>query len=155
MGKLEVAKYGSSSHADCMLHSQDLFEAVQKQLRSSSAQEISSSPSYNKSALKRAVKDISSGKEMRKAVEALVKRIEKHYSLDESDLAGTDDATAMSNEAAALIITVTQSCEKLLVVEVGKWSGLMAQCYAEAAASGVGLEYGPGDVEAAFKKARG
>lgn len=105
--------------------------------------------------MKRAVKDISSGKEMRKAVEALVKRIEKHYSLDESDLAGTDDAMAMSNEAAALIGVVIQSCEKLLVAEVGKWSSLMGQCYAEAAASGVGLEYGPNDVEGAFKKARG
>ena len=128
---------------------------MQKQLRASSAQEISSSPSYNKAALKRAVKDISSGKEMRKAVDALVKRIEKHYSLDESDLAGTDDAAAMSTEAAALISVVIQSCEKLLVAEVSKWSALMGQCYAEAAASGVGLEYGSNDVEVAFKKARG
>jgi hypothetical protein len=116
---------------------------------------VSSNPSYNRSALKRAVKDISSGKEMRKAVDALLKRVEKHYSLDESDLAGTDDAAAMSNEAAALIISVSQSCERLLKAEVAKWSALMAQCYSEAAASGVGLEYGPSDIEVAFKKARG
>lgn len=134
--------------------SQDFFDAVQKQLRTSSPQEISSSPSYNRSQLKRAVKDISSGKDMRKAVDALVKRVEKHYSLDESDLAGTDDALAMSNEAASLIASVTQSCEKILVTEVGKWSKIMGQCYAEAAASGVGLEYGPTEVENAFKKAR-
>jgi hypothetical protein len=84
--------------------------------------------------LKRAVKDISSGKEMRKAVEALVKRIEKHYSLDESDLAGTDDAVAMSNEAAALIGVVRKAfgCRGRQVVQSdgsmlrrsgGQWGG--------------------------------
>lgn len=136
------------------MREQDFFDAVQRQIQTTSAQEVSSNSAYNKSALKRAIKDTSSGKEMRKAIDALVKRIEKHFSLDEMDLAGTEDGAAMNAEAAALVASVTASCERQLVEQVGRWSGIMGQCYAAEAASGVGLEYGPGDVEAAFKKAR-
>jgi hypothetical protein len=116
--------------------------------------EVTSSPAYNKSALKRAVKDISSQKELRKALEALAKRIEKHYSLAD-DPESTDSSAGQGGHlggADVLIGTVWAACERILGDSVKKWQAAMASVYADAAASGVGLEYGPAEVDALFKK---
>ena len=131
----------------------DFFDGVQRQLQTLTPQEVTASPAYNKSALKRAVKDISSQKELRKALEALAKRIEKHYSIVDEDGNELSAATAVQHGGAEIMIsTVWSACERILVDAVKKWQSTMATVYSDAASSGVGLEYGPAEVDSLFKK---
>ncbi|KAJ9110665.1 hypothetical protein QFC19_001494 [Naganishia cerealis] len=132
----------------------DFFDGVHRQLETMTPMEVTSSPAYNKSALKRAVKDISSQRELRKALEALSKRIEKHYSLaDDADPNESSVGQAGHHGGADVLIgTVWTACERILGDSVKKWQAAMASVYTDAAASGVGLEYGPTEVDALFKK---
>ncbi|GHJ89203.1 hypothetical protein NliqN6_5605 [Naganishia liquefaciens] len=133
--------------------SMDFFDGVQRQLQTLTPQEVTASPAYNKSALKRAVKDISSQKELRKALEALAKRIEKHYSIVDEDGNELPAVTAVQHGGAEIMIsTVWSACERILVDAVKKWQSTMATVYSDAASSGVGLEYGPAEVDSLFKK---
>lgn len=136
-----------------MTRLQDFFDGVQRQLETLTPQEVTANPAYNKSALKRAVKDISSQKELRKSLEGLSKRIEKHYSLADEDANDPAMTTAANHQGAeAMIGTVWNACERILGEAVRRWQGIMATVYADAAASGVGLEYGPAEVDSLFKK---
>lgn len=150
LSSLAGARY---SRLTSLARFQDFFEGVQRQLETLTPQEVTASPAYNKSALKRAVKDISSQKELRKSLEALSKRIEKHYSLVDEDLNDPSMANAVNHLGAeAMIATVWNACERILGDAVKRWQGIMATVYADAAASGVGLEYGPAEVDSLFKK---
>jgi hypothetical protein len=132
---------------------QDFFEAVSRQLQSSSPAEVAASPAYNKAALKRIIKEAGSAKDMRKAVDALARRVEKHFSIEETDsmnnkLSGTGSISA---ESAALIRVVWTACGNTLSGDVSAWQDLIAKCHPD---SGQVLEYSAADVDAAFKKAK-
>lgn len=134
---------------------QDFFDAVNRQLQASSPSDVAANPAYNRAALKRVVKDAGSIRDLRKSVEALAKRVEKHFSIEDGESSGNVLSaltnTEISAESAALIGVVWTACSNTLSREVAVWLELIAKCYAD---SGQTLEYTSTDVEATFKKAR-
>jgi len=90
--------------------------------------------------LKKVLKD-NDAKDMRKAVDAIAKRVDKQFAEEDA----TDPATA------ALIQTVWKEVTAELKRETARAQELIGRSYAD---SNLGLEFGPGDVEAAFKRAK-
>ncbi|KIJ46415.1 hypothetical protein M422DRAFT_140811, partial [Sphaerobolus stellatus SS14] len=73
----------------------DYFDGVERLLKTTAPSEISNNSSYNKSALKRVVKEYNA-KDMRRHVDALFKRVEKHFADSNEDLGGSS-ATLVKN----------------------------------------------------------
>lgn len=96
--------------------------------------------SYNKSALKKVLKE-HTAKDMRKAVDALSKRVEKHFTID--------DDTASPQESAEMINAVWRACGSQLASDTEKEQGLIVKCFAD---TGLALDYSKADVEGAFKR---
>ncbi len=140
-----------------MVSIQDFFDSVNRQLQASAPSDVAASPTYSKAALKRVIKEAGSLKDLRKAVDALAKRVEKHFSIEEGESSGnalsalTSGTAPISADSAALIGVVWTACTKALLREVSMWQEVIAKCYAD---SGQALEYSSTDVEATFKKAR-
>ncbi|ODN76094.1 hypothetical protein L202_06031 [Cryptococcus amylolentus CBS 6039] len=122
----------------------DFFDGVERLLKSTPANEVSLHQSYNRSALKKVLKE-HGAKDMRKAVETMSRRVDKHFS-DE------DDPVASSAANAVLIGAVWKEVTKELAKDVLKAQGIVARSYAE---SGLGLEFSSADVEATCKKMKG
>ncbi|KAF8498012.1 exocyst complex component Sec3-domain-containing protein [Gautieria morchelliformis] len=119
----------------------DYFDGVERLLKSSSPSGVSSNSSYNKSSLKRVVKEYNA-KDMRRHVDALFKRVEKHYADPGEEHAGNN---------ANLFKGVWTACEQEVVKSTERFSRLIAQCYKE---TGVSLEYTTQEVEASFRRHR-
>lgn len=84
---------------------------------------------------------------MKKAVDALSKRVDKHFSEEDSaSTGGSDPATAV------LIQAVWGELTKDLKKEVARDDKMIRDSYKE---GGLDLEFGAGDVDAACKRARG
>ncbi|EGG06336.1 uncharacterized protein MELLADRAFT_87296 [Melampsora larici-populina 98AG31] len=112
----------------------DFFEGIQQLLRTTSPSEISMHSQYTKSALKRAISSFDK-KDLKKSIEALAKRVEKHF----NDLANP----------SAVMNTVWSACEAELRKWIEEWNGVILKCY------GIethGLEIGVEDVKASFLK---
>ncbi|KAF8578441.1 hypothetical protein K439DRAFT_1638802 [Ramaria rubella] len=119
----------------------DYFDGVDRLLQTTSVSEISNNSTYNKSALKRVLKEYNA-KDVRRHIDALFKRVEKHYA---------DPGEEHAGNSAALLKDVWSACEQEMVKLTEKFVRLLGQCYKE---TGVVLEFGVQDVEAAFKKHR-
>jgi exocyst complex component 1 len=102
---------------------------------------VSSNSSYNKSSLKRVVKEYNA-KDIRRHIDALFKRVEKHYA---------DPGEEHAGNIANLFKGVWTACEQEVVKSTERFSRLIAQCYKE---TGVSLEYTPQEVEASFRRHR-
>ncbi|ORX34673.1 exocyst complex component Sec3-domain-containing protein [Kockovaella imperatae] len=124
----------------------EFFDGVDRQLKSTPASEVSMHNAYNKSALKKALKDSGSSKDLRKSIEALSKRVDKHFADDDSAGSSHSDASTQS-----LIQAVWKEITAGLVTEVNRASRIIKSSYGD---SGQGLEYGPGDVEAICKRSK-
>ncbi|KAG8905579.1 hypothetical protein FRB99_008637 [Tulasnella sp. 403] len=124
----------------------DFFDGVDRLLQAITPAEVANSNAYNRSALKRVVKDFNS-KDVRKNIEGLFKRVEKHFD-DEGDMV---NAATMKVVNGTVMETVWRACEEQLVKETQRFIRLIGQCYAD---SGVMLEYSVMDVEGAFKRHR-
>ncbi|EGG07394.1 uncharacterized protein MELLADRAFT_85837 [Melampsora larici-populina 98AG31] len=112
----------------------DFFEGIQQLLRTTSPSEISMHSQYTKSALKRAISSFDK-KDLKKSIEALAKRVEKHF----NDLANP----------SAVMNTVWSACEAELRKWIEEWNGVILKCY------GIethGLDIGVEDVKASFLK---
>ena len=94
--------------------------------------------------MKRVVKEYNS-KDIKKHVDALFKRVEKHFT-DEN--AGESTVTARAGVALAGVWKV---CEEEVMRITDLFSKRISQCYSDA---GVSLEYSRSDVEIAFKRHR-
>lgn len=147
-GRLMVSLVPSHSIAHFRVifsdETQDFFDGIEKQLRTTPANEVSLHGSYSKSTLKKVLKDFSA-KDMRKAVETISKRVDKHL-IDDTDAAAASDPAL-----AALVLAVWREVSGGLKSEITRDEGLIKACYAD---SGVSMDFGPGDVDAACKKAR-
>jgi exocyst complex component 1 len=110
-------------------------------LQATSPSEVSNNSSYSKSSLKRIVKEYNV-KDVRRHVDALFKRVEKHYAEPGEEHAGNP---------ANLLKGVWSACEQELVKSTERFSRLIAQCYKE---TGVTLEFTVQDVEASFRRHR-
>jgi len=123
---------------------QDFFDGVDRVLQNTPPTEVSLHPSASKSALKKLLKDYTA-KDMRKAVEAMAKRVDKQFSHDD------DTSTAPDPVSVEVINTVWKAITLELKKETGRAQDLIGRCYSD---SNLGIEYGPGDVEAACKRAK-
>lgn len=119
-------------------------------LKTTAPTEIASNSSYSKSAVKKVVKDYTS-KDVRKIIDALFKRVEKHFD-EASEKATTEQASSTTGIApGTVMVGVWKACEEELLRMTDYFAKRIGQCYANA---GVTLEYTPSDVEAAFKRHR-
>ncbi|KAL1748585.1 exocyst complex component Sec3-domain-containing protein [Schizophyllum fasciatum] len=125
----------------------DFFEGVERNLKTTAPAQISNMPGYGKSALKKVVKEYDA-KDIRKHVDALFKRVEKHF--DEAS-EKTMAAETGGIPPGTVMVGVWKACEEELLRITELFNKRIAQCYAE---SGVSLEYTTADVEAAFRRHR-
>lgn len=110
-------------------------------LKTTAPTEVSKNSSYNRSSLKRVVKEYDS-KDVRKHVDALFKRVEKHFT----------DADAPEGATNSKVLSgVWKACEEELVHMTDLFLMRLNQCYKD---TGVSLEYSRSDIEAAFKRHR-
>ena len=117
---------------------------MERLLKTTAPSEVPSNSSYSEKALKRVVKEYNS-KDVRKHIDALFKRVEKHF----TDAEGPDASAAPGSKANGVLSGVWKACEDELLRVTETFGKRMAQCYAD---SGVSLEYSKADVEAAFKR---
>lgn len=124
---------------------QDYFEGVDRLLSTTAPSEVSSNSSYSKSSLKKVVKEYNS-KDVRKHVDALFRRIEKHFT-EASEKAVDEKSGAIP--PGGVLVGVWRACQDELLRLTESFSSRIAQCYGD---TGITLEYGPSDIEAAFKR---
>ena len=119
-------------------------------LKSTAPSEIAKNSSYNRSALKRVVKEYNS-KDIKKHVDALFKRVEKHFT-EASEKTTTQEVSSSTGIApGTVMVGVWKACEEELLRITEVFAKRIAQCYAS---TGVTLEYTAADVESAFKRHR-
>lgn len=118
----------------------DFFDGVDRLLQSTPANEVSLHHSYSRSALKKVLKD-HGAKDMRKAVETMSRRVDKHFADDE------EPSTSTAN--MALIGMVWKELTQEFAKETLRAQRIVAKSYVD---SGLGLEFSAADVEATCKK---
>jgi hypothetical protein len=139
---LSVRRGARSDCAAC----QDYFDGVERLLKTTAPTEVANNSSYSRSALKKIVREFDA-KDVRKHVDALSKRVEKHF-------ADADDRAAEGAGGIApgtVMVGVWKACEEEMLRITDVFNRRIAQCYTNA---GVSLEYSAADVEAAFKRHR-
>ncbi|KAJ8083824.1 hypothetical protein AAF712_000742 [Marasmius tenuissimus] len=123
----------------------DFFEGVERILKNSAPSEVSTNSSYNRSALKKVVKEYNA-KDIRKQVDSLFKRVEKHFT-EASEKATTEESGGIA--PGTVLVGVWKGCEEELLRITDLFNKRITQCYAEA---GISLEYTTADVESAFRR---
>jgi len=117
---------------------------VERLLKTTAASEVSSNSNYNRSALKKVVKEYNA-KDVRKHVDSLFKRVEKHFT--EASEKTTEEGRGIL--PGTVMVGVWKACQDELLRITELFSKRITQCYSD---TGVTLEYGTGDVEAAFRR---
>ncbi|KAK0464997.1 exocyst complex component Sec3-domain-containing protein [Desarmillaria tabescens] len=125
----------------------DYFEGVERLLKTTAPSEIATNSSYNRSALKKVVKEYSA-KDIRKHIDALFKRVEKHFT-EASEKTTTEESGGIA--PGTVMVGVWKACEEELLRITELFSKRISQCYPD---SGVSLDYTSVDVEAAFRRHR-
>ncbi|KAK4704899.1 exocyst complex component 1, partial [Phenoliferia sp. Uapishka_3] len=121
-------------------HNQDFFHGLEQLLRTTPPTEVSLHGAYTKSALKRTISDLRA-KDLRKAIDALYKRVDKHFG----------DVLNPSAEHSAVIKEVWKACEVEVQRLTSAWKSLMERCYPD---EKVGFEFSRDDVHDYYLKAR-
>jgi hypothetical protein len=127
-------------------YSQDYFDGLEQLLKTTAPSEVSRNGSYSRSALKKVVKEYDA-KDVRKHVDALFKRVEKHFT--EASEVTTGESSGIT--PGTVLVGVWKACEEELLRITEIFAKRITQCYANA---GVSLEYSVGDLEAAFRRNR-
>jgi len=113
-------------------------------MKDSNASEITSNGNSSKASLRKIVKEYNS-KDMRKYVDILSKRVEKHFTDGEKGLPDEGNGTTSSK----VLLDVWKACEEEFVKLTETWSSRISQWYSD---SGIALEFTRTDVEAAFRR---
>ncbi len=116
---------------------QDYFDGVDRLLQTTAPSQISNNSNYNKAALRKVLKEYD-GKDIKRLVDALYKRVEKYFNETES-----------SSAAGTALGAVWKACEDETMAATERFTKLISQCYA---GSSLTLEYTILDVKAAFKR---
>lgn len=145
--KIIVSHRTFASMTELELDPQDYFEGIERLLKSTLPTEVSSNGNYNKSALKKVVKEYNA-KDIRKIVDALFKRVEKHFT-EASEKTTTEESGGIA--PGTVLVGVWKACEEELLRITELFLKRISQCYGD---SGVTLEYTASDIEAAFKRQR-
>ncbi|KAH7885936.1 exocyst complex component Sec3-domain-containing protein [Phlebopus sp. FC_14] len=124
----------------------EFFDGLERLLKTTAPSEVQKNSSYNKSSLKKILKEFD-GKDTRKHIDVLFRRVEKHFT--EAEEKTTRESSGIA--PGTVMVGVWKACEEELQRMTEGFSMRISQCYAE---SGLSLEYSSGDVEAAFKRHR-
>ncbi|SPO21773.1 related to Exocyst complex component Sec3 [Ustilago trichophora] len=130
----------------------DFGDGIDSLLRSTPATEVSLHSAYSKSSFKKLVKDFTA-KDTRKAVEALSKRVAKHFDDDDVPTLTTTGAAqaASSGEGeqgeVEVLSRVWSSCEEGYMREFERVNRIGKECYPDV---GVSLELGPNELRRLF-----
>ena len=123
---------------------------MERLLKTTAPTEVASNSSYSKSSVRKVIKEYNA-KDLQKIVNALFKRVEKHFT-EASDIATSEQASSSTGIASGTVLVgVWKACEEELVQMTEFFLRKIAQCYSN---TGVALEYSLNDVEAAFKRHR-
>lgn len=117
----------------------DLFQGLEQLLRTTPPTEVSLHSAYSKQAVRRTLSDLRA-KDLRKAVDALYKRVDKHFG----------DASNPAESHNDVLRTVWKACEDEMQRLVTSWRGLIEKCYPD---DKVQLEFGNLEVRDFFAKA--
>lgn len=100
--------------------------------------------------MKRVIKE-HTAKDMRRNIDALFKRVDKHFNMasDVSTTGGGEEGGTVA--AGTVMVGVWKACEEELLRYTVKMSRLIGQCYGD---SGQALEYTTGDIEVGFRRHR-
>lgn len=126
---------------------QEFFEGVERLLKTTAPSEVQKNGNYNKSALKKVVKEFD-GKDVRKHIDVLFRRVEKHFTEAEEK---TTREESSGIAAGTVMVGVWRACEEELQRMTESFNGWISQCYAD---GGISMEYTSSDVEGAFKRHR-
>ncbi|KAM0753811.1 hypothetical protein T439DRAFT_285041 [Meredithblackwellia eburnea MCA 4105] len=96
----------------------DFFQGFEQLLRTTPPTEVSLHSAYTKSALRRTLSDLR-GKDIRKATDALYKRVDKHFG----------DVLNPAAEHSAVLKEVWKACETEVQRLVANWKSLVEKCY--------------------------
>lgn len=124
----------------------DYFDGIERLLTTTAPTEVSKNSSYNRSSLKKVVKEFD-GKDIRKHIDALFKRVEKHFT--EAEEKATKEESGIA--PGTVMVGVWKACEEELQRMTENFNKRISQCYAD---SGVSLEYTSADVETSFRRHR-
>ncbi|MCO5588234.1 hypothetical protein L7F22_042189 [Adiantum nelumboides] len=116
----------------------DFGDGIDALLRSTPANEVSLHSAYSKQAAKRLVKEFSA-KDIRKAIEALSKRVQKHFDEDEITILASQDASSGGNlfdgsgisadEIVEVLSVVWRHCEDAFTHECERLMRILKECY--------------------------
>ncbi|KAF9015545.1 exocyst complex component, sec3 subunit [Cyathus striatus] len=124
----------------------DYFEGLDQLLKSTPASEINSNAAFNKSALKKVIKEYTV-KDIRKHIDVLFRRVEKHFT--EASEKPKEEGGGIT--AGTVLVGVWKSCEDELLKMTQQFSERISQCYGD---SNLSLDYAKTDIEVAFRKQR-
>lgn len=119
----------------------DFFHGLEQLLRTTPPTEVSLHSAYTRAALKRTLADVRS-RDLRKAVDALFKRVDKHFGADVSH---------PSAGQGAVLKTVWRATEEELQRLLGGWRALIERCYPD---DRVGIEVGERELKEMFVRAQ-
>ncbi|KAF8330358.1 exocyst complex component Sec3-domain-containing protein [Cantharellus anzutake] len=125
----------------------DYFEGVERLLTTTAPSEVHNHSNYSKSALKRILKEYTA-KDIRRHVEALHKRVEKHFSTAAETSA---EAEGQSLASGPVMVGVWKACEEEMIRDTNTFRRLIEQCYKS---DGMSLEYTVSDIEQHFAQRR-
>lgn len=125
----------------------DYFDGIERLLTTTAPTEVSKNNNYNRSSLKKVVKEFD-GKDIRKHIDALFKRVEKHFT-EAEEKATKEESSGIA--PGTVMVGVWKACEEELQRMTQNFNKRISQCYAD---SGVSLEYTSADVETSFRRHR-
>ncbi|KAG5647578.1 hypothetical protein DXG03_008931 [Asterophora parasitica] len=125
----------------------DYFEGVERLLKTTAPTEVSNNSIYSKSALRKVVREYSS-KDLRKHVDALFARVQKHFA-DASGKTTTEESGGIV--PGTVLVGIWKACEEELLRITDLFAKRISQCYSN---TSILLEYTAADIEAAFRRHR-
>ncbi|GAA5862901.1 hypothetical protein JCM3774_006681 [Rhodotorula dairenensis] len=123
----------------------DYFAGLEQLLRTMPPTEVSLHSAYTRSALRRVTGEVRV-KDLRKAVDALYKRVDKHFG---GEFANQAFAAADHSD---VLKTVWKACEEEVVRLFTAWKGLIAKCYPDEKSGNI--EVGRQDLHTLFSNAQ-
>ncbi|KAI8811526.1 exocyst complex component Sec3-domain-containing protein [Cladochytrium replicatum] len=115
----------------------EFFEGIEEILKTSAPEEVSYHLQFSKSALKEVVKKYP-GKEVKKGLESLYKRVERHFPDIDSSSPGSSPGTGGGSGSGGLLQVVWRGIQEELARTVQRYEELIGKCYPE---SGVHIEF--------------
>ncbi|WFC98199.1 hypothetical protein MYAM1_000923 [Malassezia yamatoensis] len=104
---------------------------IESLLQTTPANEITLHGTYSKSAAKKLVREYSA-KDIRKAIEALSKRVQKHFNDEDESSSSSQSEGFDRDEVAKVLAYVWQACESNFLKEIERLLRILKICYADA-----------------------